>query len=124
MSVFSVTSAMNVAFFAFAIMTIAVRAFDDASGAFGVMVAVVAGIGSVEQVAEDEEHGADEEWEGLHDVDVLKKNTKISLEMFYCSERFLCKTLTLHNDGTCDLLNLDALSTSNEELVVDVRSQC
>ena len=73
MSVFSVTSAMNVAFFAFAIMTIAVRAFDDASGAFGVMVAVVAGIGSVEQVAEDEEHGADEEWEGLHDVVVLKR---------------------------------------------------
>ena len=47
-------------------MAVAVRALDDASRALGIMVAVVASLGVLEQVAEDEEDGADEEREGLH----------------------------------------------------------
>jgi hypothetical protein len=40
------------------------------------MVAVVTGLSGVEQVAEDEEHGAGEEWEGLHGVVGLRKVEK------------------------------------------------
>ena len=47
-------------------MAVAVRALDDASRALGIVVAVVASLGVLEQVAEDEEDGADEEREGLH----------------------------------------------------------
>ncbi len=75
-TVFSITSAMNMSFFAFAVMAIAVWSFHDTSGALGVMVAVVTGLSGVEQVAEDEEHGAGEEWEGLHGVVGLRKVEK------------------------------------------------
>jgi hypothetical protein len=39
-------------------------------------VVTVAGLCGVEQVAEDEDHGEDEEWERLHVVDLLKKIKK------------------------------------------------
>ena len=50
-------------------MAIAVWAFDDTRGAFGVMVAV-AGLRGVEEVADDDKHGEDEEGEALHDAGV------------------------------------------------------
>ncbi len=64
----SVTTTMNMSLFAFAVMAIAIRAFHDASRAFGVMV--VAGLRSVEEVADDDKHGEDKEGEALHDAGV------------------------------------------------------
>jgi hypothetical protein len=57
---------MNMSFFAFAVMAVAIRAFNNARGALGVMMAM-AGLRSVEEVADDDKHGEDEEGEALHD---------------------------------------------------------
>ena len=66
MSVLSVTSAMNVTLFALAVVAVAVGALDDAGRALGVVMTVVAGIGFVDQVADNEQKGANEERERLH----------------------------------------------------------
>jgi hypothetical protein len=65
-SVLSVSAAVNPSLLALAVVAVTVGPLDDTGGTLGVVVAVVACLGRLEEVAEDEEDGADEDGEGLH----------------------------------------------------------
>ena len=83
-------------------MAVAVRALDDASRALGIVVAVVASLGVLEQVAEDEEDGADEEREGLHaDGRVFETgfSKKTAVDVFFISLFFAFLDLAAKTDA-------------------------
>jgi hypothetical protein len=113
MSVLSVTSAMNVTLFALAVVAVAVGALDDAGRALGVVMTVVAGIGFVDQVADDEQKGANEERERLHcEIELVLffvyKSTK---NVWYCLVFLLAFiTISLWNCFWCSLCEITMLN--------------
>jgi len=113
MSVLSVTSAMNVTLFALAVVAVAVGALDDAGRALGVVMTVVAGIGFVDQVADDEQKGANEEREKLHcEIELVLffvyKSTK---NVWYCLVFLLAFiTISLWNCFWCSLCEITMLN--------------
>jgi hypothetical protein len=113
MSVLSVTSAMNVTLFALAVVAVAVGALDDAGRALGVVMTVVAGIGFVDQVADDEQKGENEERERLHcEIELVLffvyKSTK---NVWYCLVFLLAFiTISLWNCFWCSLCEITMLN--------------
>lgn len=114
MSVLSVTSAMNVTLFALAVVAVAVGALDDAGRALGVVMTVVAGIGFVDQVADNEQKGANEEREKLHcEIElvllfVYKSTKNVCLVLFSFLLAFI--TISLWNCFWCSLCEITMLN--------------
>jgi hypothetical protein len=62
---FSITTAMNPSFFTLAVMTIAVRSFNDASCPFTVVVPM-SSLSLFKEVENNEQSGENEHWHKLH----------------------------------------------------------
>ena len=112
---FSVTSAMDVALFALAVVAVAVRTLDDAGSTLRVVMTVavaVAGLGILDQVAEDEQNGADEERERLHrEMELVRLSTNVLERLvinLFSSHNFILIlsvvfTVRDHNAEWCDV---------------------